>query len=47
MRIYMTENNDIITETELTAEYAADRIAVPLTQWITHLLNSGKIRKVV
>ena len=47
MRIYMTENNDIITETELTAEHTADRIAVPLTQWISSLLSSGKIRKVV
>lgn len=47
MRIYMTENNDIITETELTAEYAADRIDIPLTQWISSLLSSGKIRKVV
>lgn len=47
MRIYLTEHNDIITETELTAEYAADRIAVPLTQWINSLINSGKIRKVV
>lgn len=46
MRLYLTEHNDIITETELTAEYAADRIAVPLTQWINSLLKSGKIKSI-